>query len=428
MVLPLFYRKNVLLEGIEMSDTINCVHIDTSEDVQELQMINKKRAKEKQKNDLWKGFVFGAAVTLGICLLCRWFFMDHSNKQQVIRECVDKYYLNEVNEEDMKEGIYKGMIASLGDPYSEYYTKEEYMERMQDYGGSYKGIGVVIQKNPENGLVTIVSCYENSPAEEAGIMAGDLIYKVGDVNTTDIQLEEVVTRIKESGEDGIHLTLIREGEPDYIEVDVVPNDVVYPVVSRQMLSDGVGYLAIGEFKESSYQQFHEAMEDLQSQDMKGLIVDLRNNTGGLMNAVNSILNDILPEGTIVYTVDKNGKRQDYTSEGKTPLQIPMVVLINEYTASASEIFAGAVRDYDMAQLVGTKTFGKGVVQSTVNLSDGSALKLTIANYYTPKGTNIHGTGLEPDVMVELDMTLQEDGTYHDNQLEKGVEVLKAMIQ
>lgn len=411
-----------------MSDTVNYMPADELKDAEEIQMINKKRAKKKQRNSLWKGFMLGVGVTLGACVLYRWFFMDHSNKQQVIRECVDKYYLNEVDEKAMQEGIYKGMIASLEDPYSEYYTKEEYTERMQEYGGSYKGIGVVIQKNPENGLVTIVSCYENSPAEEAGILAGDLIYKVGEVSTADIALEEVVTRIKESGDEGIHLTLIREGEADYIEVDVVPNDVVYPVVSHQMLSDGIGYLAIGEFKESSYAQFHEAMQDLESQGMEGLIVDLRNNTGGLMNAVNSILNDILPEGTIVYTVDKNGKRQDYNSEGETPLQIPMVVMVNGYTASASEIFAGAVRDYDMAQLVGTKTFGKGVVQSTVNLSDGSALKLTIANYYTPKGTNIHGTGLEPDVEVELDMTPQEDGTYIDNQLEKGVEVLKSMME
>ncbi len=389
---------------------------------------NEKEKRARKKNTgVWKGFYIGILFTLCVLLLYKYFFLARDNKEDVLRECIDKYYLNEVDDAALTEGKYKGMVGALGDPYSAYFTKEENTVRVQEYEGSYKGIGVVIQQNQETGTITIVNCYEGSPAEEAGIRSGDILYLVNGESASEMKLEDVVSIIKSSGDAGVNLTLIREGLNEYVEVNVVPNDVEYPVVSHSMLEDNIGYLAIGEFKESTYHQFHEGLEDLKSQGMEGLIVDLRNNTGGLLNSVNDILNDILPEGTIVYTVDKAGNRENYESEGKTPLEIPMVVLVNEYTASASEIFAGAVRDYDMAQLVGTQTYGKGVVQSTIRLTDGSAIKLTTANYYTPKGTNINGTGLTPDVEIELDLTLGEDGTYVDNQLAKGLEVLKEMI-
>lgn len=258
-------------------------------------------------------------------------------------------------------------------------------------------------------------------------MSGDIVYLINGETAAEKTLEEAVEIIKGSGDAGVDLTLIREGMNEYLEVNVVPNDIEYPVVSHSMLENQIGYLALTDFKESSYHQFHEALEDLKSQNMRGLIVDLRNNTGGLLDSVTSILNDILPKGTIVYTVDKYGTREDYTSDGKTPLEIPMVILVNGYTASASEIFAGAVRDYDMAKLVGTQTYGKGVVQTTIRLADGSALKLTTANYYTPNGTNINGTGLTPDVEVEPDLTPLEDGSYYDNQLAKAQEVIEEMF-
>lgn len=412
-------------------DTYNTAHVLEGElkmrRARKFQRRLKPEQNNKKKSGVLRGFVFGVIFTGCVVMAYQYFVVNANDKERLIRNCIDQYYLGEVDEAALDEGVYKGIVEALGDPYSEYFTLEENTEHNQSYEGSYKGIGVLLQQDQETGIVTIVSCYDGSPAQEAGIMDGDILYMVNGETVADQELTDAVAVIKSAGDEGVDLTLIREGHADYIEVNVVPNDVTYPSVSHEMLEDNIGYLAISEFKEPTYQQFHEALEDLKAQGMEGLVVDLRNNTGGLLHTVNNILNDILPEGTIVYTVDKYGNRQDYNSDGETPLEIPMVVMVNEYTASASEIFAGAVRDYDMAKLVGTKTYGKGVVQSTIALADGTGLKLTIANYYTPKGTNIHGTGLEPDEVVELDMTPQEDGTYVDNQLEMGVEVLKEMM-
>lgn len=412
-------------------DTYNTAHVLEGElkmrRARKFQRRLKPEQNNKKKSGVLRGFVYGVIFTGCVVMAYRYFVVNANDKERLIRNCIDQYYLGEVDEAALDEGVYKGIVEALGDPYSEYFTLEENTEHNQSYEGSYKGIGVLLQQDQETGIVTIVSCYDGSPAQEAGIMDGDILYMVNGETVADQELTDAVAVIKSAGDEGVDLTLIREGHADYIEVNVVPNDVTYPSVSHEMLEDNIGYLAISEFKEPTYQQFHEALEDLKNQGMQGLVVDLRNNTGGLLHTVNDILNDILPEGTIVYTVDKYGNRQDYNSDGETPLEIPMVVMVNEYTASASEIFAGAVRDYDMAKLVGTNTYGKGVVQSTIALADGTGLKLTIANYYTPKGTNIHGTGLEPDEVVELDMTPQEDGTYVDNQLERGVEVLKEMM-
>lgn len=408
----------------QISQEGKCAGLD-----QQIRMIQKQNAKKKKQKvrGVLGGFLAGVLVT-GCAVLAYHFLVKMPNdKEYLLRKYIDHYYLEDVEDAVLQEGVYKGIVDALGDPYSEYFTLEENTVHTQSYEGSYKGIGVLLQQEPETGIVTIVSCYDGSPAQEAGIMDGDILHMVNGKLVSEQELTDAVAVIKSAGDEGVDLTLIREGASDYIEVNVVPNDVIYPSVSHEMLEDEIGYLAISEFKDPTYQQFHEALEDLKSQGMKGLIVDLRNNTGGLLYSVNDILNDILPKGTIVYTVDKYGNRQDYTGEGKDPLTIPMVVMVNEYTASASEIFAGAVRDYDMAKLVGTTTFGKGVVQSTFQLDDGSGIKLTIANYYTPKGTNIHGTGLEPDEVVELDLTPQKDGSYKDNQLDKGIEVLKDMM-
>ena len=402
--------------------------VEIMDSVSEQNSANETKTKKKMnKNGVWKGFFLGVLFSAVIFLIYRNVSLTGTNKEDVLKKCVEEYYLNDADEAAMQEGTYKGLIEGLGDPYSAYFTAEENSARVQEYGGSYKGIGVVIQKDAETGMITIVNCYEGSPAEQAGIMSGDIVYLINGETAAEKTLEEAVEIIKGSGDAGVDLTLIREGMNEYLGVNVVPNDIEYPVVSHSMLENQIGYLALTDFKESSYHQFHEALEDLKSQNMRGLIVDLRNNTGGLLDSVTSILNDILPKGTIVYTVDKYGTREDYTSDGKTPLEIPMVILVNGYTASASEIFAGAVRDYDMAKLVGTQTYGKGVVQTTIRLADGSALKLTTANYYTPNGTNINGTGLTPDVEVEPDLTPLEDGSYYDNQLAKAQEVIEEMF-
>lgn len=380
---------------------------------------------EKKSGSTLKGFLLGVLVTAGAAGIL-YQFVGRDEKEEQIRDYIDGAYLDEVDEEALKEGAYAGMVEALGDPYSAYFKIEEYESLSQDTEGTYVGIGIVMQQDMELGSITVVRCYEGAPGERAGIKAGDIIYKLNDEVVYADNMSDVAQTIKNSGEEGVHLTLIREGESDYIEVDVAPEEVELPVVAHEMLEDNIGYLAIYEFKESTLHQYQEAFTDLESQGMERIIIDLRNNPGGLMTSVTGILNTILPEGTIVYTLDKNGNRRDYTSDGENPIDIPMVVLTNEYSASASEIFAGAVRDYDIAKLVGTTTYGKGVVQNIFPLGDGTALKLTIANYYTPNGININGEGLDPDVDVELDLTPQEDGTIVDNQLEAAVETVKEM--
>ena len=400
----------------------------------DVRKINQVNAAENRENDneskkkggsTVKGFFLGVVVTAAAAGIL-YQFVGRDEKEEKIKKYIDEAYLDEVDEETLQEGAYAGMAEALGDPYSTYFTIEEYESLSQENEGTYVGIGIVMQQDPDLGTITVVRCYEGAPGEQAGIKVGDIIYKVNDEVVTADDLSDAAQTIKNSGEEGVHLTLIREGETDYIEIDVAPEEVELPVVAHEMLGDKIGYLAIYEFKESTLHQYQEAFADLESQGMERIIIDLRNNPGGLMTSVTGILNTILPEGTIVYTLDKYGNRRDYTSTGETPIQIPMVVLTNEYSASASEIFAGAVRDYDIAKLVGTTTYGKGVVQNIFPLGDGTALKLTIANYYTPNGININGEGLVPDVEVELDLTPQEDGTIVDNQLETAIETVKAM--
>lgn len=412
---------------MEKEEILEAVGID-------VRKINQVNAAENRENDneskkkggsTVKGFFLGVVVTAAAAGIL-YQFVGRDEKEEKIKKYIDEAYLDEVGEETLQEGAYAGMAEALGDPYSTYFTIEEYESLSQENEGTYVGIGIVMQQDPDLGTITVVRCYEGAPGEQAGIKVGDIIYKVNDEVVTADDLSDAAQTIKNSGEEGVHLTLIREGETDYIEIDVAPEEVELPVVAHEMLGDKIGYLAIYEFKESTLHQYQEAFADLESQGMERIIIDLRNNPGGLMTSVTGILNTILPEGTIVYTLDKYGNRRDYTSTGETPIQIPMVVLTNEYSASASEIFAGAVRDYDIAKLVGTTTYGKGVVQNIFPLGDGTALKLTIANYYTPNGININGEGLVPDVEVELDLTPQEDGTIVDNQLETAIETVKAM--
>lgn len=370
-------------------------------------------------------FFLGCAVTFVLISLYA-FYSKVTEKEAIIQALIDQYYLNEIDKTAVEDGKYKGMLEALGDPYTAYLTEEETSDRIMKNGGNYRGIGVVLSQNLETGELTITRCYADSPAEKAGVMPGDILWRIDGADVSDMELSEVTSHIKNAGDEGVVLTLIREGLSDYLDITVIPDSIPTEMVQSQMLEEGIGYLAIYDFTETTYEQFHVQLEELKKAGMSGLIVDLRNNTGGLLSSVTDILDSILPEGIMVYTMDKDENRTDYRSSGETPLEIPMVVLVNEYTASASEIFAGAVRDYDMAKLVGTKTYGKGVVQSTFYLKDGSAVKLTSASYYTPNGTNINGTGLEPDLLVESDQEPDENATVHDNQLEKAVEVLEEM--
>ena len=353
---------------------------------------------------------------------------DVVDKMEAIEQIIDYYYYQEdIDEAAMEDGIYKGMIDSLGDPYSTYYSEEELADIMEQTEGIYYGIGAYISLDLATGLGRISGVIAGTPAEAANLREGDLIYMVNGESASGLELSEIVSRIK--GEEGttVHLTLVREGESDYVEMDIERRKVESPTVKYEVYDDQTGYIQITEFDDVTVDQFTEALAVCKGSGVKGLILDLRSNPGGNLSAVVEISRQILPEGMIVYTEDRNGKRTEYTCKGENKLEIPMVVLINGNSASASEILAGAIKDYEIGTLVGTTSYGKGIVQRIIGLQDGSAVKLTVSSYFTPNGNNIHGTGIEPDVVCEFDSDNYYDNGI-DNQLEEGRRVLQGLIE
>lgn len=354
---------------------------------------------------------------------------DFVEKAKLIEWIVEEQYTGDVDKQEMEDMMYRGLMASLGDPYSAYYTKEEMEELNKETSGAYKGIGVVMQQDMETGVIRAVRCYEGAPGAKAGLLPEDIIVEVNGESVNGMELSEVVDQVTSSENEIAHLTVQREGEEEYLEFEIPLEEVHIPVVEWEMLEENIGYIALYEFTDQTEPQYMEAFEQLQEQGMERLILDVRDNPGGVLDGVCALLEDILPEGLIVYTEDKNGEKQEYKGEGKTPLDMPLAVLVNGNSASASEVFAGAVQDYGVGTIVGTTTFGKGIVQSLIPLSDGSAVKTTTAKYYTPKGRCIHGTGIEPDVTVELAEDLEQKTVLtkeEDNQLQKAIEVVKTM--
>lgn len=344
-------------------------------------------------------------------------------KMGVLEEMIDEYYLEDAQESALEQGVYKGMIEALQDPYSTYYSQEELEELQNKTQGIYYGIGARVGIDADTQLPRIASVIEGTPAQEAGLMAGDLLYEVDGTCVQGMDLNSAVALVK--GDEGtiVHLTVIREGETDYLEFDVERRKLENETVTYEMMEDGIGYIQIQEFDDVTVDQFSEALDACRGEGMQGLILDLRGNPGGNLSTVCEIARMMLPEGLIVYTEEKNGDREEYTCDGNRQLREPLVVLVDSNSASASEILAGAVKDYGIGTLVGTTTFGKGIVQRIMKLSDGSAVKLTVSKYYTPKGNNIHEIGISPDVEVPFEAEAYlEDGT--DNQLDKAVEVLK----
>lgn len=388
------------------------------------------------KKDFIKGMAAGITVSLAVAaggyagyqIRDKGVLSDseHVQKIRVLENLIQRDYLGEIDEKQLAEGLYAGLIYGLGDPYSRYYTAEEYKQENSAAMGAYVGIGVTMQKNREGG-VEIVECYEGGPASDAGVKKGDIISAIDDTDITDMEVSEVADMIREGEKKQAVLTIHRQNEEMPLKLTVEITDVTLPSVFEEMLKDQVGYIRISEFTDVTPDQFREAFFSLKKKGMEKLIVDLRGNPGGLLTSVCSILNEILPEGLIVYTEDKYGERQEQRSEGKTPLDMPFAVLVNENSASASEIFAGAVQDHGIGTIVGTTTYGKGVVQELLPLKDGSAVKLTISDYYTPKGNSINNTGIRPDVEVKLDPELlnQEEITHEeDNQLQEALKVLE----
>ena len=351
------------------------------------------------------------------------------SKMQTLEEVIEEYfYLGDVTDEEFQTGIYKGMLQALGDDYSEYYTEEELNNLMQQVEGTYYGIGAYVSLDTVTNLPKISGTIKGAPSEDAGLRANDIIYEVDGESTYGLSLDEVVSKIKGKENTDVVLTIYREGENDYLYITVTRRQVETPTIEYEMLDDGMAYILISEFDEVSVVQFENALKDAEAAGMKGLIVDVRANPGGSLNAVVEMLRMILPKGLIVYTEDVNGEREEFYCDGKNELDVPLVVLVDMNSASASEIFAAAVKDYELGTLVGTTTFGKGIVQQIIPFRDGTAIKLTISAYYTPKGYNIHGTGVEPDVVCEFDGEAYYDTVNPvDNQLEKAKEVLKELM-
>ena len=348
------------------------------------------------------------------------------DKLKLLEDTIGKYYLESVDEQTLEKGVYDGLVKALGDPYSVYYSAEELKELQDKTEGIYYGIGAYIGIDADTSLPRLTGIIEGTPAQESGLRAGDLLYKVDGEEVQGLELTQVVSKVK--GEEGttVHLTIIREGESDYLEIDVVRRKVESPTVNQKMLDNNIGYIQITEFDTVTLDQFTEALAVCRGSGMKGLILDLRGNPGGNLNTVCDIAREILPKGLIVYTEDKNGKRTEYTCDGTNQIKEPLVVLVDSGSASASEILAGAIKDYGIGTLVGTTTFGKGIVQRIISLSDGSAVKLTVSNYYTPNGNNIHKIGIAPDIEEKFDgEAYYNDGV--DNQLNKAIEVMNGKL-
>ena len=370
-----------------------------------------------------KGALAGALVVLlaGGVVSCGILKSEEGRKMDLLNSLIDQYYIGDVDEAELSEGVYKGYIEGLGDPYSVYYDEEETEQMNESLSGEFGGVGALMSQDRDTGVITILQVYDGSPAQEAGMRDGDTLYKVEGEEVTGEDLSDVVSKVK--GEKGtqVTLTVLRADTGEEEELTITRDTIQAQTVSHEMKEDNVGYIRIAEFDAVTYDQYREALEDLESQGMEKLIVDLRSNPGGNLDTVCDILDLMLPEGLIVYTEDKNGEREEYTSDEEHQFDKPLVVMMNGYSASASEIFAGAIQDYGLGQIVGTQSYGKGVVQSIFDLQDGTSVKLTIAEYFTPNGRSIDGEGITPDVEVEYQY--DENDPEADNQLDRAMEVL-----
>ena len=358
-------------------------------------------------------------------------FVDEEMLQKLstIEDMIDVYfYQDDMDDALLEEGVYRGVLGALDDPYTCYYTAEELNKLMEQTSGIYYGIGAYVSLD-ETGLYPMITQpIAGSPAEEADLRPGDIIYEINGESTYGKNLDSAVAMIKGKEGTEVELTIVRSTETDYLHVTLVRRLVEAPTVESEMLEDGMAYIRITEFSDVTVPQFADALAGARASDMKGLILDLRANPGGSLTAVVDVAKMLLPEGLVVYTEDKYGHRDEYKCDGKREFDKPLVVLVDGNSASASEVLAGAIKDYELGVLVGTKTFGKGIVQKVYSLSDGSAVKMTVSSYYSPKGINIHGTGIEPDKECKFDAEAYYGEEQFDNQLDYAKQVLREMME
>lgn len=337
------------------------------------------------------------------------------NKMLGLEGAIKEDFYQKPKDENLVTGAIKGLFSGLEDPYSQYYTKEEFERLKEQTSGAFVGIGILIGPAEDNDYLTVVSPLEGSPAEKSGIEAGDKIIKVNGKTVYAKNSDEVVGMIKGKKGTEVELTLKRDGKE--FDVKVKRDEIVSKTIDSKMLEDEVGYIKITSFSENTYKDFKGSLEKLKSEGMKGLVIDLRNNGGGLLNVCKDIADELIGEGTIVYTKDNKGNTE-YLKSDKRKLGLPIAILTNEGSASASEILTGAVLDNESGISVGTTTFGKGLVQSVRELKDGTGYKLTTAQYFTPNGNYINGKGIKP--------TIEEKN--EEKQLDVAIDWMKKQIK
>ena len=355
----------------------------------------------------------------------RGFDRASTEKMNMIYNIIDVHFVDHFSIENLERGMFMGLMYGLGDPYASYLCEEEHTQFQERTSGVFAGIGAVVT-GTDDGRVMVVSPFDGSPAAEAGIMAQDIVMKVDDVDTLNMGVDLVVAMLRGTPGTDVTITIFRESENRTFEITVTRAFITVQTVSSRMLEDNIGYIRLSGFEQVTYDQFRNALDSLQEQGAQALIIDVRNNPGGLLDIVADIANLLVPEGIVVYTEDRYGN-QSFLRSDSNYLGLPIVVLINGNSASASEVLAGAILDHGVGTLVGEQTFGKGTVQRIFGLPDGSAVKLTIARYFTPSGTSIHGYGITPNHIVEMDSTytarIAALDISEDVQLLKAVEVI-----
>lgn len=378
----------------------------------------------------------GAAISLilSTIVLCTTAFVDKYQhvvrKLSMLESVLNEYYVGEVDTYQLQEGIYKGFISGIGDTYSAYYTQKEYDDFKEEASGIYNGIGIRMYLEVEDNSIVIKEVFEGSPAQTVGLLPNDKIIKVAGKNVSGNDFNIVSSLVAGEKDSKVDMTIFRPSEQTTYDFTLTRGNITYPTVNFKMLDDEIAYIQITKFEELTHTQFKTALEKSEAQNAKGVVLDLRNNPGGLLRIAKEIVDELIPEGIIVSTKDKNGKSIEYYAD-KNYADISMVVLINGNSASASEVVAGALKDYGRAKMVGETSYGKGVVQTVIPLSDGSALKLTTSQYFTPNGICIQGIGIEPDVKVGLPIEKLIKGSNledtEDDQLQTAMKVLRQEI-
>lgn len=357
--------------------------------------------------------------------------VEIKDKAEILSSYINRFYLNDIDYGKMGDIIYKAMVSGLDDKYAAYYTKDEYKDISEKTKGEFCGIGAYISQGKNDNYLKVAGVVKGGPAQKAGIKKGDIIVEVDGENIKGKDSSYAISKMKGKKGTNVSISVMRKGNKKPITFNIKREVIHDNTVSYKMLDNNIGYISVSAFETVTKKQFKSAVDCLEKKNEKGLIIDLRDNGGGLLDTALDMLDQILPKKLVVYTKDKNGVAEEYYTKDDKEIKIPIVILVNGNSASASEVFCGVLRDYGKAKLLGTKTFGKGIVQSSFAFRDGTGLKFTTSKYYTPKGINIHGTGFEPDIKVKSNgkMTaLKESGYKVDNQINAALDYLTIALK